>query len=80
MKFDILKHSDINLYNSPSQKKDTPENRQQLIDTASDAKNFSHTKHNDVHCFKETLPDGRQVWVEVRNNTIQNGGINNVPK
>lgn len=30
--------------------------------------------------YSQTRADGSQVWVRVRNNTIQNGGINNPPK
>jgi len=30
--------------------------------------------------FAKTLPDGRQVWVRTRNDVINNGGINDLPK
>ncbi len=30
--------------------------------------------------YKRVLPDGRQVWAEVRNGEITNGGVNYVPR
>lgn len=34
-----------------------------------------------ISVYRETLPDGRQVWVEVRNGTeITNGGVNDPPR
>jgi hypothetical protein len=58
---------------------DTTANRQLLTDTVK-SKNFSHSKGSGVDVYKKLLSDGRQVWVEIRNGVIQNGGINNVPK
>lgn len=34
-----------------------------------------------IGVYRETLSDGRQVWVEVRDGSeITNGGVNDVPR
>jgi hypothetical protein len=58
---------------------DTPENRRLLIDTAKEEVNFVGTKANGNRWYVKDLDDGTQVWVEVRNGVIQNGGVNNPP-
>jgi RHS repeat-associated protein len=58
---------------------DTPANRQTLIDTVSSS-NFQGTDRYGTEWYARTLPDGRQVWVQVRGSQIRNGGINDTPK
>ncbi|WP_231381745.1 hypothetical protein, partial [Rhodanobacter sp. OR87] len=61
---------------------DTAENRA-LLQGAVKSDNFVGTRGpgGSISVYRETLPDGRQVWVEVRNGTqITNGGVNEVPK
>ena len=59
---------------------DTPENRLLLINTASDDNNNIGTDIRGNTWYAKDLPDGRQVWVLVRNNQIRNGGINDTPR
>ncbi|WP_217154266.1 hypothetical protein [Rhodanobacter denitrificans] len=61
---------------------DTTENRA-LLQGAVKPGNFIGTRgpSGSISVYRETLPDGRQVWVEVRNGTqITNGGVNDVSK
>ncbi len=56
---------------------DTPENRQQLINVASDAQNLQGTDANGNNVYARMNPDGSQTWAYVRNGTeIRNGGLN----
>ena len=57
---------------------DTLQNRKILLDTAADMKNFRTTDENGNHCFEKILSTGQQIWVEVRDQCIRNGGINDV--
>ena len=59
---------------------DTPENRQLLIDTASDSKNLYGVDTHGNEGYAKELADGRQIWVNVRGNNITNGGINDTPR
>lgn len=60
---------------------DTPENRQKLIDTASDPANFQETNSWGNDMFAKMQDDGTEIWVEVRNGgEIRNGGINEIPE
>lgn len=59
---------------------DTAANRQQLTDVAN---NSAARLGTDVHgnvWHAVTRPDGTQVWVQVRNNQIINGGVNQTPR
>lgn len=62
---------------------DTPANRS-LIRGAVQQENLIGTRtigSEVLQSYQQMLPDGRQVWVEVRNGTeIANGGVNSVPK
>lgn len=59
---------------------DTPENRALLEDVANNQENYKGTDSKGVQWYSKDQPDGSQVWVTVRNTTIQNGGVNNTPK
>lgn len=59
---------------------DTPENRSLLETVANNKENYVGTDSYGTQWYSKTQADGSQVWVRVRNNTIQNGGINNPPK
>lgn len=59
---------------------DTPQNRQLLIDTASDPDNYLGNDKYGNEWYSETRPDGTQVWVKVRNDVIRNGGVNQTPR
>jgi len=58
---------------------DTAANRA-LLEGAAKAANYGGTDVHGVATYREVLADGRQIWVEVRNGTIRNGGINVVPR
>jgi hypothetical protein len=57
---------------------DTPQNRQFLIDTVLDSQNYVGTDQWGNQWYTQTLSNGKQVWVEVRNGKIINGGINDI--
>ena len=59
---------------------DTPSNRTMLERVANNKENFVGTDSRGIQWYSQIQPDGSQVWVSVRNETIQNGGINSVPK
>jgi hypothetical protein len=62
---------------------DTPENRELLQDAVS-PENLDNKKilldGSMLETYHQNLPDGRQVWVEVRDGIITNGGVNNTPR
>lgn len=59
---------------------DTAENRQLLTETANNQANYIYTSSTGVSSYRQILPDGRQVWAEVYDGSITNGGINDVPR
>ena len=59
---------------------DTPQNRKLLEDVANNKKNFLGLDMRGTEWYAETLNDGKQIWIQVRNGEIRNGGINNSPK
>ena len=59
---------------------DTPTNRQLLLDVANDPASALGLDRYGNQWFARILPGGSQAWVSVRNGTIQNGGVNLVPR
>ena len=59
---------------------DTPQNRQLLIDTASDPDNYLGNDKYGNEWYSEIRSDGTQIWVKVRNDLIRNGGVNQTPR
>ncbi len=57
---------------------DTPENRA-LIESAFKSENYVRTGGRGEELYRETLPNGTQVWAKVFNGSITNGGLNQVP-
>jgi len=57
---------------------DTPENRG-LIESAVKPGNYVRTGGEGDVLYRETLPNGTQVWAKVFNGSITNGGLNQVP-
>ena len=60
--------------------KDTVQNRALLEHVANKQKNFLGVDKYGNEWYAEVMDDGRQVWVQVRNGEIRNGGVNNPPK
>jgi RHS repeat-associated protein len=58
---------------------DTRENRA-LIEGAVNQGNYVDTHEPGVSVYRETLPNGTQVWAEVYNGEITNGGLNATPR
>lgn len=58
---------------------DTSDNRVLLEDVANNKNNYVGSDNHGNQWYSRILPDKGQVWVQVRNNIIQNGGINNPP-
>lgn len=59
---------------------DTPANRQWLISVASNPKNLLGNDRYGNLWYSQIQPDGSQIWVQVRNGQIMNGGFNPVPR
>ena len=59
---------------------DTPANRALLGDVANDVMYFRGTDIYGIEWYVKNMTDGRQVWVQVRNGVIFEGGINDIPK
>lgn len=59
---------------------DTPANRRMLQDVASDPSAFVEQDRFGNKRYVRLLTDGRQVWVQVREGVIVNGGANSVPR
>jgi hypothetical protein len=60
---------------------DTPSNRKLLEQTVIERRNLVGRKLNGgSELFVKLLDDGRQVWAEVRNELIQDGGVNDIPR
>lgn len=57
---------------------DTSANRQ-LIRSVVKPGNYIRTGGGGEDLFRETLPNGTQVWAKVSNGSITNGGLNQVP-
>ena len=61
-------------------REDNDVNRRILIDVASQRANFLGTDRAGNARYAETLTDGTQVWVRVRNDKVVNGGLNQRPR
>ncbi|MFN8524644.1 MAG: RHS repeat-associated core domain-containing protein [Chloroflexota bacterium] len=59
---------------------DTPENRELIREVAGDPANYLGHNKSGVDWYAKILPDGRQVWVRVRDGKITNAGINETPR
>jgi hypothetical protein len=59
---------------------DTPENRAILEDVANERSNYQGVDEFGSSVYTKTVEAGRQIWVEVRNGEIRNGGINETPR
>jgi RHS repeat-associated protein len=59
---------------------DTPANRKLLENTANDERNYLGKDMFGNGWYAQTRGDGTQVWVEARNGTIIDGGINTSPR
>jgi hypothetical protein len=51
-----------------------------LLSVASDPGNIVGTDRYSNVWSTRPLPDGRQVWVQIRRNRITNGGVNATPR
>jgi hypothetical protein len=59
---------------------DTAANRELLQQTAGNPDNYVGTDSNGVATYRQNLPNGTQVWAEVKGGQITNGGVNDVPR
>jgi hypothetical protein len=59
---------------------DTPQNRQRLVDMANDRSALLGTDEHGNTWYGKKLPDGTQIWAQVRGNVIINGGLNQTEK
>ena len=59
---------------------DMPAYRKILIDTALNADNYLGRDKWGNNWYAQTQGDGIQIWVQVRNGEIINGGFNNIPR
>jgi filamentous hemagglutinin len=66
--------------NKPGHLPDTPEHRKLSKDVADAPTNLLGSDKYGNTWFAKILPDGRQVWVRTRNDVINKGGINDIPK
>jgi hypothetical protein len=61
-------------------REDSPVNRRALLEVASCPANLLGRDRFGNSWFAETRADGTQVWAQVRENTIVNGGLNRTPQ
>lgn len=61
-------------------KNNTKVNREMLIETASNSKNFLGKDRFGNEWHSQIIKDGRQVWTSSRNGKIRNGGVNESPR
>jgi filamentous hemagglutinin len=59
---------------------DTAVNREALIGTANRSGNYLGTDRFGNGWFAEVRADGTQIWVQVREGRIMNGGVNATPR
>jgi hypothetical protein len=67
------------LQNRPGHVPDTPRNRALLESVASDPSARAGTDANGTVWSDRMLPDGKQVWVGVRDGKVSYGGVNSAP-
>ncbi|NJL91814.1 MAG: hypothetical protein HC916_20080 [Coleofasciculaceae cyanobacterium SM2_1_6] len=65
---------------APGHLLDTPDNRQLLIDTASNPDYYLGKDRWGNDWYAHTQPDNTQVWVQTRQTQIINGGLNPIPR
>jgi hypothetical protein len=65
---------------APGHIADTPANRALLQGLAGDAGSLLGTDRFGNQWFARLNADGTQTWVQVRNGTIINGGVNQTPR
>ncbi len=66
--------------NAPGHVADTPTNRALLLEVANDASILLGPDAHGNQWFARLNANGSQTWVQVRNNLIINGGVNQTPK
>lgn len=59
---------------------DTPSNRATMERVANNENAFIGSDKFNNQWYAENQADGRQVWVQVRNGAIWNGGVNETPR
>uniref|UniRef100_UPI0039A4EC2A DUF637 domain-containing protein n=1 Tax=Rhodospirillum sp. A1_3_36 TaxID=3391666 RepID=UPI0039A4EC2A len=64
----------------PGHLPDTPKNRQLLLDTCNNSENILGPNRFGNEVYALIQADGSQIWVEIRNGVIQNGGVNTPPR
>jgi N-acetylneuraminic acid mutarotase len=66
--------------NAPGHLPDTPANRKLILDVASNRKNYYGKDMFGNEWYALRRSDGSQVWAQVRNGQIRNGGLNPTPR
>lgn len=59
---------------------DTPQNREIIENVANDEKNYLGPNRFGNKWYGKIIKNGKQIWVEVRDNKIINAGINKTPQ
>ena len=59
---------------------DTPANRQKLENVANNNNNYLGKDKYGNDWYAQNNADGTQTWVKARNGSIENGGVNQIPK
>ena len=59
---------------------DTPENRKLILSVANDPACHLGTDKYKNDWYARIEQDGTQIWVQIRNGTVQNCGKNSIPK
>lgn len=77
---DILDKDASHIFRAAHGWTDTPANRELLRSIITPANQVFEGVSKHVDTYRALLPDGRQVWAEVWNGIISNGGINADPR
>jgi hypothetical protein len=59
---------------------DTTGSRAQLLEVCQSGSNYLGRCSRGHDWYAKTIDGGRQIWVKVRNGTIESGGINSSPR